>query len=212
MLPTYRTQFLGIWYAVQKTSTASSCLVYNISRGPEPGAFSIEQTSQHFAIGLTPIKHEYSYTGELSVPDRDVPAKMRVRFPLSVAGESTFTVFLTDYTQFAGIFSCQKIAVAHRQSATLLSRTPGLDKLYVDKLRSRLSSYSVNPFDLSIINQTGCPADGRDGYNIAIDSDTFSASSIASVFRKAGEKIGDGVEWTIGAGKKVGGVVKTVLF
>lgn len=74
---------MGIWYAIQKTSTASTCLVYNITRGEEPGEYLIEQTSQHFALGLTPLKHEYSYTGQLSVPIPELPAKMRVSFPLS---------------------------------------------------------------------------------------------------------------------------------
>lgn len=76
-------QFLGVWYAIQKTTTASTCLIYNVTRGDEPGEFFIEQTSQNFALGLTPLKHEYSYTGVLSVPDQDIPAKMRVKFPLS---------------------------------------------------------------------------------------------------------------------------------
>lgn len=76
-------QFLGIWYAVQKTSTASTCLIYNITLGEEPGEYKIEQTSQHFVLGLTPLKHEYSYTGTLTVPDQAVPGKMVVRFPLS---------------------------------------------------------------------------------------------------------------------------------
>lgn len=150
-----------------------------------------------------------------------------------VAGDSSFTVFMSDYTNFAGIFSCQKVAFTHRQSATLLSRTRSLDKMYLDKvklfmlrflfvrvlikknilqLRTRLASYSVDPFDLSIITQTDCPKDASEGYNIHIDSDTFSAANVANVFRKAGEKIGDGVEWTIGATKKVGGVAKTILF
>lgn len=70
----------------------------------------------------------------------------------------------------------------------------------------------MDPFDLSIVNQTGCPKDTTDGYNIHIDQDTFSASNIGGVVRKAGEKLGDGVEWTIEASKKVGGVAKTVLF
>lgn len=155
-------QFLGIWYAIQKTSTASSCVIYNITLGEEPGEYKIEQTSQHFVLKLTPFLHEYSYTGQLSIPDQDVPAKMRVRFPLSkytpliwqfklklkifilfifnnyynidVAGDSSFTIFMTDYTNFAGIFTCQKVTFAHRQSATLLSRTRTLDKIYVDKV------------------------------------------------------------------------------
>lgn len=77
-------------------------------------------------------------------------------------------------------------------------------------MRTRLASYSVDPFDLSIISQTDCPKDASEGYNIHIDPDTFSAANVANVFRKAGEKIGDGVEWTIDATKKVGGVAKKV--
>lgn len=41
---------------------------------------------------------------------------------------------MTDYETYAGIFTCQKVTFAHRQSATLLSRTRDLDKLYVDKV------------------------------------------------------------------------------
>lgn len=33
--------------------------------------------------GLTPLKHEYHYTGELTVPEPSTPARMQVRFPLS---------------------------------------------------------------------------------------------------------------------------------
>lgn len=87
-----------------------------------------------------------------------------------------------------------------------------VDKKNILQLRTRLASYSVDPFDLSIITQTDCPKESSEGYNIHIDSDTFSAANVANVFRKAGEKIGDGVEWTIGATKKVGGVAKTILF
>lgn len=79
-------------------------------------------------------------------------------------------------------------------------------------MRTRLASHSVDPFDLSIISHADCPKDASEGFNIHIDPDTFSAANVANVFRKAGEKIGDGVEWTIGATKKVGGVAKTILF
>lgn len=53
---------------------------------------------------------------------------------LDPIGESDFTIFMTDYETYAGIFTCQKLTFAHRQSATLLSRTRDLDKLYVDKV------------------------------------------------------------------------------
>ncbi|XP_055631845.1 apolipoprotein D-like isoform X2 [Toxorhynchites rutilus septentrionalis] len=196
-------QFLGIWYVIQKTGTASTCVLYNITKGDEPGEYDIEQLSQKAPLSVAPIKHEYSYTGKLTVTDKDVPARMTVRFPLSVAGSAKFVVFMTDYDTFAGVFSCQKIPFGHRQSATILSRTRDLDKIYVDKLRNRLASSSVDPFDLSIIDQTGCPKEGEAGWNIHIDSHTFSAKNIANVFRKAGEKIGDGFEYAVNAGKKV---------
>ncbi|XP_031641229.1 apolipoprotein D-like [Contarinia nasturtii] len=196
-------KFLGIWYAIQKTSTASSCLIYNVTRGEEPGEYFIEQVSQHFALGLTPLKHEYSYTGQLTAPIPELPAKMRVKFPLNPIGESDFTIFMTDYETYAGIFTCQKVTFAHRQSATLLSRTRDLDKLYVDKMRTRLGSFNVDPYDLSIINQTGCPKESEDNYNIHIDQETFSSASIGNAVRATGSKIGDGVEWTLDATKKL---------
>uniref|UniRef100_A0A182SV90 Lipocln_cytosolic_FA-bd_dom domain-containing protein n=2 Tax=Neocellia TaxID=44535 RepID=A0A182SV90_9DIPT len=98
-----------------------------------PDEYFIEQISQKAPLSIAPIKHEYSYTGKLTVTDRDVPARMTVRFPLSVAGSAKFVVFMTDYDTYAGVFSCQKIPFGHRQSATLLSRTRDLDKIYVDK-------------------------------------------------------------------------------
>lgn len=81
-------------------------------------------------------------------------------------------------------------------------------------MRNRLESFNVDPFDLSIISQTNCPNlhDGEKGYSISIDDSTFSAANIAGAVRKAGEKLGDGVEWTLETSKKVGGVTKSILF
>lgn len=77
-------------------------------------------------------------------------------------------------------------------------------------MRTRLGSFNVDPYDLSIINQTGCPKDTEDGTHIHIDPDTFSSANIGNAVRKAGEKIGDGVEWTLDATKKVYNVAKDV--
>lgn len=68
-----------------------------------------------------------------------------------------------------------------------------------------MSSFNVDPFDLSIVSQKDCPksSNGDHGVNINIDDDTFSAKSIAGVIRKAGEKIGDGVEYLANGAKKV---------
>ncbi|KAG7200009.1 hypothetical protein KM043_014430 [Ampulex compressa] len=195
-------RFIGVWYAIQKTRTASKCVTYNYTRGEEPGEYTITQVSDHPVLGLTPLKHEYHYTGILSVPEPSTPARMEVRFPLSVAGSASHVVFTTDYDNYAAIFTCQKMAFAHRQSATILSRRRDLDKPYVDKIRQKLSTYGVDPFELSIIPQTGCPR-GDDTLDINIDPNTFTAENLGNAVRKAGEKIGDGVQWVANAGSKV---------
>lgn len=51
---------------------------------------------------------------------------------------------MTDYETFAGIFTCQKLAFAHRQSATLLSRTKELDKMFVDKVSNQSETISLD--------------------------------------------------------------------
>lgn len=125
---------LGIWYVIQKTDTASTCVTYNFTKTDEPDEYLLEQNSQHFILGLTPLKHQYHYTGHLSVPDSSIPARMTVKFPLNPAGSASYTVFATDYDTFAGIFTCQKIAFVNRLSATILSRERTLDQMYIDKV------------------------------------------------------------------------------
>ncbi|XP_028144203.1 apolipoprotein D [Diabrotica virgifera virgifera] len=196
-------RMLGIWYVIEKTGTASNCILYNITNSDEPGQYQVEETSQHFLISLTPIKHGYHYRGTLKVVDPSVPARMTVKFPLSVAGSSSFTVFNTDYSTYAGIFTCQKLTFAHRQSATILSRTKTLDSMYINKLRGKLENAQISPYDLSIISQSNCPKDPNAGYNININDETISAHAAAEVIRKAGGKIGDGVEYISEKAKEV---------
>lgn len=119
-----------------------------------------------------------------------------------MAGSASHVVFMTDYDNYAGIFTCQKLAFAHRQSATILSRTKMLDQAQVDKIRHRLSQYGVDPFDLSIISQVDCPQ-GNNSLDINVDPSTFTSESLGNAVRKAGEKIGDGVQWLGQAGSHV---------
>lgn len=57
---------------------------------------------------------------------------------------------MTDYDTFAGIFTCQRLAFAHRQSATLLSRNKDLDKMFVDKVHKGYS-ISIYLFNCTIL-------------------------------------------------------------
>lgn len=111
-------------------------------------------------------------------------------------------IFATDYDNYAGIFTCQKITLFHRQSATILSRTRDLDKAYVEKLRAKLANFQVDPFDLTNVPQTNCPR-GNNSFDLNVDPNTFSAKNIGDAVKKAGEKIGDGVEWIGNQSSKV---------
>ncbi|KAK5638388.1 hypothetical protein RI129_012683 [Pyrocoelia pectoralis] len=195
-------RMLGVWYVIQKTSTASTCITYNFTKLPEPYEYHLEQVSQHFILGLTPLKHEYKYRGRLTVPDNAIPSKMKVKFTLNPLGKADFTIFMTDYDVYAALYTCQGLGIGHRDSVTILSRTRTLDQMYVDKIRSKLISHNINPFELSIISQKDCPQKPG-GLNININDETISTKSVAEVVRKAGEKIGDGIEYAVQGAKRV---------
>lgn len=71
---------LGVWYAVEKTKTKSSCITYNFT---ETGLdeYELEQVSQRFSF--KPLNHKFRYIGYLHVAEPSLPAKMTVRFALS---------------------------------------------------------------------------------------------------------------------------------
>lgn len=71
-------------------------------------------------------------------------------FCKGVAGSASYTVFATDYDTFGAIFTCQKLAFANRQSATILSRKKTLDKMYLDKVSPRGSTPMFSYFILQI--------------------------------------------------------------
>ncbi|XP_014258428.1 apolipoprotein D-like [Cimex lectularius] len=198
----HMSQFLGLWYAIQKTSTGSRCLTYNFTVGEEPGEYFIEQVSEHPVLGIASVDNKYHYTGSLKA-SLDAPARMTVKFPLNIAGTSSFIVFSTDYNTYAGIYTCQKLPASNRRSVTILSRRKTLDKQYVDKVRNTMSLFGISPFDLSIIDHTKCPKVEDETYvNVDINPETLSAKNIGNVVRKTGEKLGDGVTSLLGGGGK----------
>lgn len=194
-------KFVGKWYAVQKTSTGSRCMMYNFQKTEYRTLFKVQQVSENPVIGLVK-DNVYRYTGNLEFKDEDLQANMEVKFPLNVAGKSSFIVFMTDYDNYAGIYTCQSIGFTHRHSATILSRKNSLDKLTLEKIRNRLSVFNVNPYDLNNVNQTGCSLTD-DKFTIDITDTTFNKENIKSTLKKVGSAIGDGVDFLVKGAKKV---------
>ncbi|KAG8275927.1 hypothetical protein J6590_075129 [Homalodisca vitripennis] len=72
------------------------------------------------------------------------------------------------------------------------------------QVRGKLSAFGVDPYDLSVIDQANCPGEqDKTKVDINIDDETFSPQNIAGVVRKAGEKLGDGVEVVAEGAKKI---------
>jgi lipocalin len=199
-------KFLGEWYVIEKFATASSCMKYNFTQSPVDGKMRLVQTRQHFVLDTIGVDHLYTYTGVLSTPDSDNRARMRVKFPLNIAGESDFVVFMTDYVNYAGIFTCQKILFGHTKSATILSRKPTLDKAIINQVRQKLEEDGVDPDDFSVVDQSKCIRTEDASFNVKIDDKTFSSGNIAGAVRKAGGAIGTGLQQ---AGEVIGsGITK----
>jgi len=199
-------KFMGEWYVIEKFATASSCMKYNFTKSDSDGKMRLVQTRQHFVLDTIGVDHLYTYTGVLSTPDTDNRARMRVKFPLNIAGESDFVVFMTDYVNFAGIFTCQKILFGHTKSATILSRKPTLDKAIVNQVRQKLEEDGVDPDDFSIVDQSKCIKTEDASFNVKIDDQTFSSGNIAGAVKKVGGTIGNGLQQ---AGEVIGtGITK----
>ncbi|KAI4454552.1 apolipoprotein d [Holotrichia oblita] len=193
----FNLQMLGIWYVIRKTATTSTCLVYNFTATAEPNKYHLQQNS-HLII---PGKFNYHYSGELTVPDPAVPANMRVKFSLNLASAS-YIVIMTDYYNYAAIFTCQSIAFGNRKSVSILSRKRTLDNVILEGIQNKLKSFSLNPKELSIISQEDCTKK-EGGHDITITNDTFTAKNAAGLVRKAGEKLGDGIESAAAGAKKI---------
>ncbi|EEB16947.1 hypothetical protein Phum_PHUM448350 [Pediculus humanus corporis] len=85
-----------------------------------------------------------------------------------VIGVASYVVLLTDYQNYAGVFSCQQLAFAHRRSATILSRTPFLNHTYLETIHKKLEEFNINPFDLSMINHEKCSEVSSETTNISM--------------------------------------------
>jgi len=186
-------KFMGEWYVIQKFATSSSCMKYNFTRGSDE-KLRLIQTKQHFVLDKIGVDHIYTYTGVLNIPDQDNAARMRVKFPLNLAGDAEFLVYMTDYENYAGIFTCQKILFGHTKSATILSRKPTLDKAVVNQLRQRLEEEGVDPSDFSEVDQAKCITKDDANFNVKIDDKTFSGGSVAGVVKKIGGAIKSGID------------------
>jgi len=190
------TKFLGRWYVIQKFSTASSCWTYDFIRNSTDGSLRVVQSRDHVVLDTVGLDNNYRYTGTLDVPDNNRQGFMRVRFPMSVAGKADYVVFATDYENYGAVYTCQRILFGHRRSASILSRRPVLDQIYVNKMRTKLEGFGFDPHDFSIVTHNDCQVlPSTSLLNVEVGPDTFSAENVANVVKGAGQAVASGVNY-----------------
>ncbi|XP_050436487.1 uncharacterized protein LOC126843168, partial [Adelges cooleyi] len=120
----------------------------NCTRCPNSNGLE-HNISENSTIGADKYSN-YRYTVQLKT-DSILPSSMTVTFPQR---KSSLVVFATDYENYAGVHSSQKIPYGHRHSVTILSRSKVLNKTHLDQLRNRIMS--VRPHELSTVDQEKC--------------------------------------------------------
>ncbi|KAF2893701.1 hypothetical protein ILUMI_12474 [Ignelater luminosus] len=180
-------RLLGYWYVIQKTEAGSPCVSYNITQNEQHlGKYKATSIEQHPTLWSSALYHEHRTTGDLSVIDPKNPGHLALDLPLDI-GTTSITVFMTDYDNYAAIFTCKKLSLVHRWSIEILSRTPTLNMDYVDKVRTRISSYNIDPFSLQILDLSKCAAPGQQGSVIKTVSDIGHKAT--NVVSNVGQKI-----------------------
>jgi len=142
-------KFLGQWYVLQKFRTSSNCMMENITS---------EGDDYYITENLEPVGVSLSQKGKVSFVPGEPNSVMKVSFPYSSPlGDQNYWVIMTDYEQYAAVWSCQRIFFGHRESAQIMSRKPeGLSREILAKLRKRFENFGINEHYFSNVNQDKC--------------------------------------------------------
>nr|XP_053650406.1 apolipoprotein D-like [Cherax quadricarinatus] len=164
---------LNQWYVVEQFDTTSTCLTLNYTR-VSATQLKVTKSRQLVLLDSLSIEHTNSYTGTLDIPDGDNAGRMRVKWPLNIAGKSDYIVFDIDGKTYAAVYDCQQItSLAHRHSAAILSRTPSLPAETITKIKQKLQTYNINTKNFDKIDHSVCIRRDDSDLNINIDEDTF---------------------------------------
>ncbi len=94
--------------------------------------------------------------GSATIPNSNEQSKLLVAFdfgPVKVA--SNYWVLETDYN-YSLVYSCRITMGSKNEFAWILSRQRTLNQATIDSLRSKLSSYGVDPTKFLIADQKNC--------------------------------------------------------
>ncbi|XP_068238692.1 apolipoprotein D-like [Palaemon carinicauda] len=166
-------KFIGLWYVIELFDSSSTCQTLNYTRMSET-QLSVTKSRQFYILDSLSIDHANTYKGKLDIPNEDNAGKMRVKWPLNIAGKADYTIFDTDYDTYAVIYECQEVStLAYRQSAAILSRSPTLDSAIVDRVKNQLKGAGISISHFDKIDHSVCTQPSDSSMKIDIDDNTF---------------------------------------
>ncbi|XP_074641365.1 apolipoprotein D-like [Tubulanus polymorphus] len=153
------TKYTGIWYEYQRYFT-----FFEINGKCGKATYTLDTSDNSIIVennGINAKTGAESYTkGKAVAPNKDIPAKLEVSFP--VAGpfaKGKYWVLDTDYETYSVVYSCSAdVKLAHADIVWILSRDrSGLSKATKEKIYALLKSQGIRTWPLNTIDQTNCP-------------------------------------------------------
>lgn len=153
-------RFLGEWFVIQRFHSTNRCIKQNISKADDYSymvTYKLSETRKASALSFLGLEQMIEQSSIIKFPYANVSSKMEISLPLNLLGATNYWVVMTDYNTFAAVWNCRNMFFGHVQSADILSRTPRLDRLIIDKIRRKFEEYGINANHFSVIDHSECP-------------------------------------------------------
>jgi len=161
-------QFLGTWYVIEIFGRQTKCMSLTFNKVSN-SSLSVTEAMEFYLLDNINVDYSHANTGTLNIEDPNNPAKMRVKWPDNILGSATFTVVDTDYEGYALIVECQKLWLASRTNAAILSRKPTLEPELITKLKGTIDSIDLDSTDFSSMRHDNCIPDGQADFDFSFD-------------------------------------------
>lgn len=153
-------QFMGTWYVIEIFGRQTKCMTLTFKQASDT-SLTVTEGMEFYLLDKVNIDYAHTNTGTLNVKDSSNPAQMTVKWPDNIVGSATFSVVDTDYESYGLIVECQKLWLASRTNAAILSRTPTLAPELITKLKGTVDGLDLDSTDFSSMRHDNCIPEGE---------------------------------------------------
>jgi len=144
------SKYVGVWYEIEKNPVP-------FEAGLKCNTANYTQQQDYVTVVNTGIKKRNgqvsSIEGKATVPNKDVPAKLKVKFN-GMPFEANYWVLDTDYTTYSIVYSCFSVFdFFNAEFLWILSRTPALENSTHENIYKFLDANNINRKTLSPTEQ-----------------------------------------------------------